>query len=113
MHETDRQIGLFTHAAERDVADEVYDTVQGNMHASFRAPTGRYWNRVHIERGDGGHVVTDGGVVYGPWLEGVGSRNNTTRFKGYSSFRRATQRIDGRADEIAERTLPPYLARME
>ena len=34
-------------------------------------------------------VVSDNGVVYGAWLEGTSSRNDTTRFKGYRSFRNA------------------------
>lgn len=33
-------------------------------------------------------VITDGGVVYGPWLEGTSSRNKTTSFKGYHSFKK-------------------------
>ncbi len=33
-------------------------------------------------------TLDDGGVVYGPWLEGTSRRNQTTRFKGYASFRR-------------------------
>ncbi len=37
------------------------------------------WGKVH-----------DSNVVYGPWLEGVSSRNQTTRFKGYAMFRNAT-----------------------
>ncbi len=32
--------------------------------------------------------ITDGGVIYGPWLEGISSRNQRTRFKGYAMFRR-------------------------
>jgi hypothetical protein len=36
--------------------------------------------------------IDDGGVEYGPWLEGTDSRNQSTRFKGYHMFRKtATQ----------------------
>ena len=37
------------------------------------------------------HEVTDSGVIYGHWLEGIGSRNRTTRFKGYFMWRRTLQ----------------------
>ena len=36
-------------------------------------------------------TLSDGGVVYGPWLEGTSNRNNTTRFKGYRQFRKTSQ----------------------
>jgi hypothetical protein len=48
-------------------------------------------------------VVTDTPVVYGPWLEGVGSRNApTTRFPGYHTFQLVSQKIDGEAGSLAE-----------
>lgn len=43
--------------------------------------------------------------------EGVGSRNKTTRFKGYFVFRRISQRLDRQAKHIAERRTPPMGAR--
>jgi hypothetical protein len=43
--------------------------------------------------------------VYGPWLEGVGSRNNTTRFKGYHAFRNAAQALQQRFEGMGERLL--------
>ena len=55
------------------------------------ASTGNYRRNIS-SRVSGMHaVISDGGVVYGPWLEGVGSRNAVTRFKGYGSFRRVGQ----------------------
>ena len=35
--------------------------------------------------------ISDGGVEYGPWLEGTSRRNQSTHFKGYHSFRKTTQ----------------------
>jgi len=46
--------------------------------------------------------VSDGGVIYGPWLEGTGSRNQTTRFKGYGMFRKTRQWADDQSSEIAK-----------
>jgi len=48
------------------------------------------------------HAIIDNPVVYGPWLEGVGSRNQTTRFKGYSMFRRTTQWLQEKARSVLE-----------
>lgn len=57
-------------------------------------------------------VVTTDLATYGPWLEGVGSRNETTRFKGYQGFRRASQELDGQAQAISEGIITPFVERM-
>lgn len=54
-------------------------------------------------------VVTTENAMYGPWLEGTGSRNLTTRFKGYFGYRRAAQQLDDEAEIIAEEVLEPYI----
>lgn len=79
---------------QRFVAREADRRVEVLHKAFFRRPTPFYWTMVHaIPRADY-WVVTDGGIVYGPWLEGTGSRNRSTRFKGYKSFRLTTQSIN-------------------
>jgi len=55
-----------------------------------KASTGNYRRNIssRLTNGYTVGIITDGGrVVYGPWLEGESSRNKTTRFKGYRSFR--------------------------
>lgn len=94
---------------EREVADEGAKLIRNRLNTVLRHQTGFY--RSHIQ-GEGDRI-TDNGVVYGPWLEGVGSRNRTTRFKGYFTFRRTTQAIEARSGEIAEHILPPYLGRLD
>lgn len=65
-----------------------------------QASTGHYRRSVH-GRVSGHHgVIDDSGVVYGPWLEGVSPRNVTTRFKGYSAFRRTSQWMERQAKQI-------------
>lgn len=44
--------------------------------------------------------IDDNGVVYGPWLEGTSSRNQTTRFKGYASFRKTRDWLDKNVKKI-------------
>ena len=80
----------------------------------FKHPTGYYASRVQSHRsGEGQSTVDDGGVVYGPWLEGVGSRNQTTRFKGYFTFRKTAQVMDRRAKVEANRMFKRFLGRMQ
>jgi hypothetical protein len=101
--------------SEREIADEGADLVRYYGQGSFRylssVPTGRWGKSVHVSRTFGSFVVREN-VIYGPWLEGVGSRNATTRFKGYAMFRRAAQTLGIQAHAIAERILPLYLRRL-
>lgn len=83
------------------LADRGREMVLENLGESIRHPTGYYESRVRTEaRGGLETVITDGGVVYGPWLEGTSSRNETTRFKGYASFRRAADRLERDAEQL-------------
>jgi len=66
-----------------------------------KASTGHYRRNLHTMVQDLHGRIDDGGVVYGPWLEGVGSRNQTTRFKGYASFRRTSQWMQKQVPKIA------------
>jgi hypothetical protein len=56
-------------------------------------------------------VITDD-VIYGPWLEGVGSRNLSTRFKGYHAFRQSTQILQEDAEVIAQAKMVPTVAEL-
>ena len=58
-----------------------------------RVVTGNYQRRITSFRKGLHGEVYDGGTIYGPWLEGVSSRNQRTRFKGYSHFRRTLTRL--------------------
>ena len=111
--------GRFARAAH-DYADDVQyqvarhaeDLVQQRLGRVLRHPTGYYQSRISVDRGRGGYVVSDGGVVYGPWLEGTGSRNSpVTRFPGYSTFRRTKALVDRDAGRIARQLLDRYQAR--
>ena len=64
--------------------------------AKGRHSIGTYRNNVGKTRtmiSDYKAMITDGGEVYGPWLEGTSSRNQSTRFKGYGTFRKTAQYI--------------------
>ena len=59
-----------------------------------KASTGHYRRSVHSEIQDSRAVIDDSRVIYGNWLEGTGSRNSSTRFKGYASFRKTTDDLN-------------------
>ncbi len=43
-------------------------------------------------------------AIYGAWIEGTSSRNETTRFKGYANFRRAQQMLtDEQVPRVCEK----------
>lgn len=73
--------------------------------------TGRY--SMPVIAGPGETIVTTDLATYSAWLEGTGSRNETTRFKGYHSFRLASQELDRIAQGIADDTFQPYLREMQ
>jgi len=90
---------LEENAAEKALAD-----IKDIYHMSFRHPTGFYESNVRVS--NSGTEVTDGGYsgpVYGPWLEGVGSRNATTRFKGYHAFRIAAEKVQREIEAMGYR----------
>lgn len=66
-----------------------------------QSSTGHYRRNVHGKVSGLSGVITDGGVIYGPWLEGVGSRNQSTRFKGYATFRKTKQWLERKARSVA------------
>lgn len=79
----------------------------------FKNPTGTYESSITWDRSSSSYgMVTDRNSVYGPWLEGVGSRNATSRFKGYHLWRKGYQQAERVADRIAERLMGRYIRRM-
>lgn len=97
---------------EDSVAQEGVNRIQNRLQSVLQHPTGFYESNIHTERAVADTIITDMPVIYGPWLEGVGSRNQTTRFKGYHTFREISQELDADATVLAEEKMVPYLAEM-
>lgn len=78
----------------------------------FKNPTGYYESQTEAERvSDELAVIHDNDVIYGPWLEGTGSRNYpVTRFRGYWSYQIVTQQLNKVAGPIAERVITRHIA---
>ncbi len=98
-----RDTGRFLHSITTTGSSRAYTTASG--HKSYTLP-------VVVEDTATDILVTTDLASYGPWLEGTGSRNETTRFKGYHGFRRAGEQLERVARAITERTLNPYVERM-
>lgn len=78
----------------------------------FREPTGNYEGHVKaLRESPTAALVTDFGIdVYNHWLEGTGSRNfPVTTFKGYGSFEKVTELMDGRTEAIVSRHIDAAL----
>ena len=107
-----RAVDGFLEEASSEIAQAGVNEVQARLGQVLQNPTGAYESRIVTDLVRGDHVVTDGGVIYGPWLEGTSERNKTSRFKGYSVFRKTVQWLQGRAPDIAQKALPRHLDRM-
>lgn len=106
-------------AATRDIsktaAQEGKNLVDARLGEVLQHPTGRY--EAHIRTNTISpyiNKVDDGGrIVYGPWLEGVGSRNAPkTRFRGYATFRIIGSVLGKVSGEIGNRVMEKYIGRM-
>lgn len=101
------------HAAVESLSDDlgqlVYDEVKKRLGTVLVNPTGYYESRVQVDNSRGTSVVSDGGVIYGPWLEGTSSRNGRSRFKGYATFRKATQAVEREALAAGEKLIAQKL----
>lgn len=96
---------------EKAEAKRAWQLITEYLERVLRHPTGFYESNVTYHKYADGWTVDDNGVVYGPWLEGVGSRNHNSRFKGYSHFRRAQQRMARESFQIADRMLDREMQR--
>lgn len=92
------------------------DAVKGLLSGSLKHPTGYYESQVTSDRSSSEvNVVSDSGVVYGPWLEGVSSMNARSRFKGYAAFRKTAQALNHSSviESAIKQVLPRYEGGME
>lgn len=78
----------------------------------FKHPTGYYESHTVANVTKEPFEVWDSNVVYGAWLEGTSSRNQTTRFKGYHSFRKATSRIQKDVPRVCQVILNRVVAQL-
>jgi hypothetical protein len=110
------QAGVVVTQLVDDIVDRVaayaIERVQHNLDGSIKNPTPYYETQIQITNVGRDRSVNDRGVIYGSWLESGGSRAQTTRFKGYQSFRRAAQSTEQAAQGLADSAVRRYLGRL-
>lgn len=94
------------------IAQEGVNRVKARLGQVLQNPTGYYESRIQVDRRSQYRGITDGGVVYGGWLEGVSSRNKTTRFKGYRTFRIVQQQLSKDTRALAQPLVNQYVQEM-
>lgn len=108
------QTQVILNEAATTIGQQGVDDVKATLVRVLRNPTGFYESNIRMNAVAEDVVVHDNGVIYGPWLEGVGSRNfPRTRFRGYHTFRAVERRLQSKAPEIADRVLKANLWRLE
>lgn len=104
-------LGTYSDQVEYKVATFAEDQIRQRLGQVLKNPTGYYQSRITVDRAGAGYRVSDGGVIYGPWLEGTGSRNApVTSFPGYATFRRTKALVDRKAPGLAAELLARYKA---
>jgi len=111
-----RLAGAVAHAvdeAEQEIATLGATHLRGDLGVPpFKNPTGWYRSHITPKRLGAVWVVQDSGVIYGPWLAGTGSRNSTTRFKGYAHWRRLITYLHTIARSTTEKIIARAIARL-
>lgn len=106
------EFGKLGEAINQELGDAGVALVRQLLDANLRHPTGYYRSKIVASVMKDSMLISDSRVVYGPWLEGTGSRNKTTRFKGYASFRKATQRLEEAAPHLADQVVVDFVKKM-
>lgn len=88
--------------AKLAVAAEGVNMIHSRLASVLQNATGFYESQIQTNRVRKNVVITDGGAVYGSWLEGTSSLNRKSRFKGYKTFRITKRELQGKAPTIAQ-----------
>lgn len=94
------------------IAQEGVSRIKRRLGQVLQHPTGFYESNIQVERRAVYRGVSDNGVVYGGWLEGVDPRNRTTRFKGYRTFRLIKQELQQDAANLAQPLVRAFVTEM-
>jgi hypothetical protein len=101
FEDPDKIMREFTTEAVEQVASQGLADWHILLDLALQHPTGYYEAHLTMDLVTANTAIdSDRQVVYGPWLEGTGSRNDTTQFKGYNAARMATQQLQGQVDTV-------------
>jgi len=102
----------FMREAREEVAQQAFADVHEFLNAQIVHPTPYYETQIMRDHDGDKELVHDRGIIYGPWLEGVSTRNRATRFRGYASFRKATQKVEAKVPYLVDAALRRLIARL-
>jgi hypothetical protein len=90
--------------AKQTLAKWGQDQVQALARKKPKHPKGRFADSITIFDYKKGLTIAPDypQVLYGPWLEGVSARNETTRFKGYRMFKLVRGRMKKQMTELVQ-----------
>jgi hypothetical protein len=110
----ERAIDDLCHESASKAGTEGVRILRAEFDRVLQHQTPYYVTRVKSHDRGNESVIDDGRIVYGPWLEGTGSRNYpVTRFRGYKTFQRMFRPISIRAKAVVQELLDSkYLRRM-
>lgn len=110
--QAERELDDLVRDVTKDVADEGAELVRQRLKNKIQHSTGRYVSSIHVVRANAMSTITDAKQAWGPWLEGTGSRNRTTRFKGYRTFATIVKQLDAKATQVANMAVQRFVGRM-
>src|SRR5438094_9941435 len=104
-----------TEIAMEELADYTRYEVLTQLGSVLQHPTGYYESQAVKDRvAPQTYSINDSNVIYGPWLEGIGSRNApVTRFAGYHTFRIVRNRMAQKAGAIAKAAIARQMGALE
>ena len=106
MFEAPSQVGLgFAEAVNRGLLDlatiEGSNKVKEQLYSGHGRITGNLRNHIgasivrdYVAQVDAGEARLGSNLIYSNWVEGIGSRNKTSIFKGYQMFQNAYDHIN-------------------
>jgi hypothetical protein len=96
-----------------EIRDELAALAIADVHRTLdqriQHPTPYYETQITNDVHGDERWIHDRGVVYGPWLEGIGRRNRTTRFRGYHAFALAEASTRNQMDAVTSRIVGRYV----
>lgn len=108
-----RHVAEYEHDVAEELAEESERMILKRLGQVLRHPTGYYESRIDTRQlAANRYEIHDSDVVYGPWLEGTGSRNSpVTIFPGYHTFQTVEIAMKRKRGNIGRRVLRRHRSR--
>jgi hypothetical protein len=84
---------MATIEGSNQVKEQLYPT-HGEVTGTLRRSISAGKVRDYLVQIDAGELMYGANLIYSNWVEGIGSRNATSTFKGYGMFKKAYEHLD-------------------